>query len=184
MVDRFVAVVVPLSVLGVSVVAFAPSSGAAQTGARAATRTGGSTTTAPGANPHSALCQRIHAANLTIRKDANQVQKADAENWATYKRALTAYNAGLSTLSLAVLQAGKNVPSNVRSAARGEVANIKIIQRFLTNAKRRPAGLSETISDSAKDFVTSQVSVIEYVGAQCGSVSGDSRPLTGVTAST
>jgi hypothetical protein len=98
-------------------------------------------------------------------------------NWRAEKKFWTLFDKELSADSQAVLEAGKSVPATVRSAAREELANVRAIQKLFSKAKSL-AGLSVAMNASAKSFITSLEPVLDYIGAQCGSVS---RSLAGVS---
>lgn len=80
---------------------------------------------------------------------------------------LLAYFGELSTNAQAVIDLGKNVPANVRTAAREEVSNIKIAQNVIRKTKSAN-GLNAS-NATEKALLTTLGPVFEYVGDQCGS---------------
>jgi hypothetical protein len=177
---RFGAVTILLSILSVGALVSAPSGSAAvQTGPSASTTaTQKSETIVPGKNPHSPLCKKVHAINLTLRKQASNLKKLQSGNWSAFQKVFLAYDQVLSNTSQAVIDVGTNVPANVRTAARKEVLNVKVLQKLVRKA-RDTAGLNASMNGTGtSDLLSAQGPVIDYVAAQCGSTQ---RTLTGVS---
>ena len=125
MVHQFAAVTILLSVLSAGALAFAlPCGAAVQTGPSASTSaTQKSQTIVPGKNPRSALCQEVHTDNLALRKRLSNVPRAKLGKWSGIPHLDLVYDEELSDTAQAILGAGKNVPANVRIAARKQVSN-------------------------------------------------------------
>jgi len=170
-----------VSVLGGGAFAFAPSGSAAtQTGPAAVTSGTGGETNIPGKNPDSPLCQKTHRDNLALRKEQSDVQKLKSGNWSAYQRFLLAFDDVLSQTSQAVINRGADVPASVRSAARKEVKNIKVLQKLILKA-RNTAGLNASMNATGIDLISPSGPVIQYVGAQCGSAQGSPKGVLGTS---
>jgi hypothetical protein len=103
-------------------------------------------------------------------------------NWRAWQNFFLAYDDELSKDSQAVIQMGTDVPAGVRTAARKEVSNIKVLQKLVRKAKSTD-GLNATMKGT--DLIAPLGSVLDHVGDQCGStqwsmtgVSGTEVPVT------
>lgn len=183
----FGAATILLSILSVGTLLSAASGSAAvQTGPSASTIvTQKGQTIVLGKNPHSHLCKKVRAVNLTLRNQASNLNKLQSGNWSAFQKVFLAYDQVLSSTSQAVIDVGTNVPANVRSAARKEVSNIKVLQKLVRKA-RNTAGLNASMNGTGiSGLISAQAPVIDYVAAQCGStqpsetgVSGTELPVT------
>jgi hypothetical protein len=173
--------------LSAGAVARAPRGSAATPGPAAATQARpGTTANVRGADPHSALCQKVRALNLNLRKQSlrepkSLIRKAQAGDWAAYQKVFAFYDDGLSNTSQAFLDEPKNVPTNVLSAARAELAYANILQNLLLKAKSL-AGMNAEMNGSTADWISAQSTVIEYDAAQCGGTEeGSGKVVPGTT---
>jgi hypothetical protein len=184
---RSTAATILLSILCVSAVGLAPWSSAAtpKTGpaaftpvtAPSASIQAGPTTTVPGKNPHGPLCQKLHVTDQTFRKQEPNMKPLTSGNWSATQKFYVAYFGSLSKSSQAVIQVGKDVPQNVRSAARQVVANIKSVQKVILKAKSL-AGLNASTNATLPSVLSAWNTVLEYEGAQCGAVGSSSQGIT------
>ena len=176
LVHRFSAVTTLLSALSAGAVALAPrSSAASQTGpAAATTATGGPTTTLPGKNPHSPLCQKSHKINLALRNQESNLEKAKSGNWSAYQSLMLSYEKTQSQTAQAVINVGKGVPANVSTAARQEVKNVMVLDRLILKSKNM-ATLNASWNASGAGSLSAWNTVFYYVGGQCGLVGGSTQ---------
>lgn len=178
-----------LSILCVSAVGLSPWSNAAtKTGSAAftaftpvtapsASTQAGPATTVPGKNPHGPLCQKLHVTDQTFRKQEPNLKPLTSGNWSATQKFYVAYFGSLSKSSQAVIQVGKDVPQNVRSAARQVVANIKSVQKVILKAKSR-AGLNGSTNAALPNVLSAWNTVFQYEGTQCGAVGSSSQGIT------
>lgn len=181
-VRRFAACSVLLTVVSAGAFAFAPAGSAAtQTHSGTAPATGGETVI-PGTHPRDPLCQKTRRYDLALLNQYSNIRTAKAEDWNAYQRLTVAVDTLQSETSQAVLEAGKGIPANVRSAATKEVAGIPGIQKLVLKSKNA-AGLNALMNGFETDLVTPWGQVLQYVLAQCGSLETDSRAFVGVQGS-
>jgi hypothetical protein len=177
-IHRFTAVTILVLVVSVGAVALTPrSSAAAQNGPAAVTTvTAGSTTSIPGKNPHGPLCRKIHGTDLTFHKQEPNLKKLKSGNWRASQSFYLAYYEMLSKTSQAVVASGMHVPADVRSAARKEVTDIKVLQKIILKAKSLD-GLDASANGSLPGVLSAWTTVLQYVGAQCGLVGSSSSTV-------
>jgi hypothetical protein len=181
LVYRFGVATILLAILSVGAL-LSPASGSAavQTGPSAFTiATQKGQTIVLGKHPHSPLCKKIRAVNLTLRNQASNRKTMQSGNSSAFQKVFLAYYQMLSNTSQAVIDVRMNVPANVRSAARKEVSNIKVLEKLVRNA-RDTAELNASMNGAGiSGLIAAQAPVIDYVLAQCGSTQGSVTAVSG-----
>jgi hypothetical protein len=126
----------------------------------------------------------VHTDNLALRKRLSNVPRAKFGKWSGIQTLDLVYDEELSDTAQAILGAGKNVPANVRTAARRQVSNIEVVQKLVRKA-RSVAELIASIKTPGPGLISGVELVLDYVGDQCGStqtsltgVSGTEAPVT------
>jgi hypothetical protein len=145
-----------------------------------ATTQAGGTTNVRGKNPDSHLCNAIHTNDLAVSKQESNLLKIKFKGWRSYQKLMLYLYGTQSQTAQAVIEVGTGVPTNIRSAARKEVSDGKVLHKLILKSKNI-AGLDESLAARGTGFLSGWNAVLQYVGAQCGSVESSGAAVAGAS---